>query len=155
MLVEEIISEINRYSSSTTSDAGVTTTTMPGGYKAVSTDMGTTTFNPQGKKVSYQTPKVMGMQQTVNYQGGPRISNIKNTQTTDMGDVDITTNTDGAGRMTRAGINVGDAKLGVDNKGNANMSLQLTDKDRMRASTQMPLAQRMQQLNKLKTIGSL
>tara|TARA_B100001094_G_scaffold272931_1_gene279036 strand:- start:1700 stop:2176 length:477 start_codon:yes stop_codon:yes gene_type:complete len=157
MRLSEIISEkpINRYTSSTTSDAGVTTTKMPGGYKGVQNDLGTTTYNPDGTKMS-QTRSVPGFKQELKFKGGPRIDNVKNTATLSKGDADVTRTTDGAGRMTSAGIDVGygTGKIGVDNKGNANMALQISDKDRMRVSTQMPLAQRMQQLNKLKTIGS-
>ena len=39
--------------------------------------------------------------------------------------------------------------------GNASAAYQITDRDRMRVSTQMPLTQRMQQLNKLKSVGSM
>tara|TARA_B100001057_G_scaffold403632_1_gene415995 strand:+ start:72 stop:536 length:465 start_codon:yes stop_codon:yes gene_type:complete len=154
MLIEEIVGEINRYSSTSTGDDGVTTTAMPGGYKSVQNDLGTTTYNPQGRKTS-QTRSVPGFKQELKFKGGPRISNVKNTATISQGDADITRTTDGAGRMTSAGINVGDASIGVDNKGNANMAYQISDRDRMRVSTQMPLAQRMQQLNKLKTVGSM
>ena len=154
MLIEEIIGEINRYSSTTVGDDGVTTTAMPGGYKSVQNDLGTTTYNPQGRKTS-QTRSVPGFKQELKFKGGPRIDNVKNTATLSKGDVDVTKTTDGAGRMTSAGINAGDSTVNVDNKGNASAAYQISDRDRMRVSTQMPLQQRMQQLNKLKSVGSM
>ena len=147
----ESLQEINRYSSTTTNNAGVTTTKMPGGYKSVQSDAGTTTYNPDGTKMSSQTPAVGGYQQTLKYKGGPRIDNVKNT----MKHGGVTINKDGAGRTTDVGLNYADAKLKVDNKGNASMAYQISDRDRMRVSTQMPLQQRMQQLNKLKSVGSM
>ena len=150
----ESLQEINRYTSTSTSDAGVTTTKMPGGYKSVQNDAGTTTYNPDGTKMS-QTRSVPGFKQELKFKGGPLAKNVKNTTTLSRDDVDVTKTTDGAGRMTSAGLDTGNANVRVDNKGNASASYQITDRDRMRVSTQMPLAQRMQQLNKLKTIGSL
>ena len=150
----ESLQEINRYTSTSTSDAGVTTTKMPGGYKSVQNDAGTTTYNPDGTKMS-QTRSVPGFKQELKFKGGPLAKNVKNTTTLSRGDVDVTKTTDGAGRMTSAGLDTGNANVRVDNKGNASAAYQITDRDRMRVSTQMPLTQRMQQLNKLKSVGSM
>ena len=127
---------------------------MPGGYKSVQNDAGTTTYNPDGTKMS-QTRSVPGFKQELKFKGGPLAKNVKNTTTLSRGDVDVTKTTDGAGRMTSAGLDTGNANVRVDNKGNASAAYQITDRDRMRVSTQMPLTQRMQQLNKLKSVGSM
>ena len=150
----ESLEEINRYSSTTTSDAGVTTTKMPGGTKTVSSDAGTTTYNPDGTKASYKTPTIKGFSQELKFKGGPRIDNVKNTYKLNRGDVDVTKTTDGAGRMTSAGINARDASVKVDNKGNTSAAYQISDRDRMRVSTQATPASNMRNLNKLKNIGS-
>ena len=50
----------NRWSTTSTSDAGVTTTKFKGGGKSVSDDGGTTVFNPDGTKASHTTPNVGG-----------------------------------------------------------------------------------------------
>ena len=155
MLIEEIISEkpINRYTSTSTSDAGVTTTKMPGGYKSVQNDAGTTTYNPDGTKMS-QIRSVPGFKQELKFKGGPRIDNVKNTATLSRGDVDVTKTTDGAGRMTSARVGAGNATVKVDNKGNKSASFNLTDRDRMRVSNLATPASNIRNLNKLKNIGS-
>tara|TARA_B100001248_G_scaffold259554_1_gene245819 strand:+ start:161 stop:625 length:465 start_codon:yes stop_codon:yes gene_type:complete len=154
MLVEEIIGEINRYTSTSTNDAGVTTTKMPGGFKSIQNDLGTTTYNPQGRKMN-QTRSVPGFKQELKFKGGPRIDNVKNTTTLSRGDVDVTKTTDGAGRMTSAGLDTGNANVRVDNKGNASAAYQITDRDRMRVSTQATPASNYRNLNKLKSVGSM
>ena len=158
MRLFEIITEapaINRYTSTSTSDAGVTTTKMPGGYKSVQNDAGTTTYNPDGTKMS-QTRSVPGFKQELKFKGGPRIDNVKNTATlsTSDGDVDVTRTTDGAGRMTSARVDSGNATVKVDNKGLRSASYNLTDKDRMRVSNLATPASNIRNLNKLKSIGS-
>jgi len=156
MLIEEIIGEapaINRYSSTSTSDSGVTTTKMPGGYKSVQNDAGTTTYNPDGTKMS-QTRSIPGFSQELKFKGGPRIDNVKNTLTLRRGDVDVTKTTDGAGRMTSARLDTGNASVKVDNKGNKSAGYNLSDIDRMRVSTQATPASNIRNLNKLKNIGS-
>ena len=157
MLIEEIISEKqtfpNRYSTTSTSDSGVVTTKMPGGYKTVQNDAGTTTYNPDGTKMS-QTRSIPGFSQELKFKGGPRIDNVKNTLTLRRGDVDVTKTTDGAGNMTSARLDAGNASVKVDNKGNKSASFNITDRDRMRVSTQATPASNIRNLNKLKNIGS-
>ena len=156
MRLFEIITEapaINRYTSTSTSDAGVTTTKMPGGYKSVQNDAGTTTYNPDGTKMS-QTRSVPGFKQELKFKGGPRIDNVKNTATLSRGDVDVTRTTDGADNMTSARVDSGNATVKVDNKGNKSAGFNLTDKDRMRVSNLATPASNIRNLNKLKSIGS-
>ena len=154
MRIVEIISEApNRWSTTSTNDAGVTTTKFVGGGKSVSDDSGTTTYDASGRKTNYKSPTVNGFSQELKFKGGPRIDNVKNTYTADMGDGSVTKTTDGAGNMTNVGIKYGDAGVNVDNKGNANMSLQLTDRDRIRVSTQATPKSNMNQLAKLKSLG--
>ena len=157
MRISDIIGEspFNRWSTTSTSDAGVTTTKFVGGGKSVSNDMGTTTYNASGRKTNYKTPSIGGFSQELDYRGGPRISNVKNTYTSDMGDGSVTKTTDGAGNMTNVGIRYGDAGVNVDNKGNANMSLQLTDRDRMRVSTLATPQSNASNLAKLKSLGKI
>lgn len=157
MRLFEIITEapaINRYTSTSTNDAGVTTTKMPGGYKTVQNDAGTTTYNASGRKTNYQSPTVNGFKQELKFKGGPRIDNVKNTYTLNTGDVNVTKSTDGAGNMTSARMDSGNASVKVDNKGNKSASYNINDKTRMRVSTLATPASNMANLNKLKTIGS-
>ena len=157
MRLFEIITEapaINRYTSTSTSDAGVTTTKFVGGGKSVSNDAGTTTYNASGRKTNYQSPTVKGFKQELKFKGGPRIDNVKNTYTTNIGGVNVTKSTDGAGNMTSARMDSGNASVKVDNKGNKSASYNLTDRDRMRVSNLATPASNIRNLNKLKNIGS-
>ena len=86
----------NRWSTTSTSDAGVTTTKFKGGGKSVASDAGTTVFNPDGTKASHTTPAMKGFSQTVNFKGGPRIDNVKNTYSTNG----ITRTTNAIGQPT-------------------------------------------------------
>ena len=94
MKIHDIIGEgPNRYSTTSTNDAGVTTTKFVGGGKSVSNDAGTTTYNASGRKTNYQSPTVKGFKQELKFKGGPRIDNVKNTYTTNIGGVDVTKST--------------------------------------------------------------
>ena len=143
----------NRYSSTSTSDSGVTTTKFVGGGKSVSSDAGTTVFNPDGTKASYTTPAMKGFSQTVNFKGGPRIDNVKNTYKTNG----ITRTTNAIGQPTSTTVNYGDAKVSVDNKGFKSASYSMTDnpKDRIRVSRNLTPKQNMASLNKLKQFNSI
>ena len=153
MRIHDILPESpNRWSTTSTNDAGVTTTKFVGGGKSVQNDAGTTTYNNKGRKIS-QTTSVPGFKQELNFKGGPRIDNVKNTTTVNTGDGTVSRTTNALGKQTSATVNYGDAKVGVDNKGNANMSLQISDRDRMRVSTQATPASNMANLNKLKKVG--
>lgn len=151
MKIYDIIGEgPNRYSTTSTNDAGVTTTKFVGGGKSVSNDAGTTTYNASGRKTNYQSPTVNGFKQELKFKGGPRIDNVKNTYTNNG----VTKTTNALGKQTSATVNYGDAKVKVDNKGNASASYNINDKTRMRVSTLATPASNMANLNKLKTIGS-
>lgn len=148
MLIEQIIAEApNRYSSTSTNNAGVTTTKFVGGGKSVSNDAGTTTYNAAGRKTNYKSPSVSGFNQELKFKGGPRIDNVKNTYTNNG----VTRTTNAVGKPTSTTVNYGDAKVSVDHKGNASSSYQLSDKDRVRVSTRATPASNMAQLNRLKT----
>ena len=152
MLIEDIIPESfpNRYSSTSTNNAGVTTTKFAGGGKSVSNDAGTTTYNAAGRKTNYKSPTVKGFSQSLNFKGGPRIDNVKNTYKSNG----VTRTTNAVGKPTSTTVNYGDAKVSVDNKGNKSAAFQTSDKSRVRVSTRQTPAARLANLNKLKNIGS-
>ena len=143
----------NRYSSTSTSDSGVTTTKFVGGGKSVSDDGGTTVFNPDGTKASYTSPAIKGFSQDIKFKGGPRIDNVKNTYKTNG----ITRTTNAIGQPTSTTLNYGDAKVSVDNKGFKSASYSMTDnpKDRIRVSRNMTPKQNMAQLNRFKQFNSI
>jgi len=150
MRIHDILKEgPNRWSTTSTNDAGVTTTKFVGGGKSVSNDAGTTTYNAAGTKTNHKSPTVNGFSQELKFKGGPRIDNVKNTYTNNG----VTKTTNALGKQTSATINYGDAKVKVDNKGNASASYQLSDRDRVRVSTQATPASNMANLNKLKKVG--
>ena len=143
----------NRWSTTSTSDAGVTTTKFKGGGKSVASDAGTTVFNPDGTKASHTSPAIKGFSQTVNFKGGPRIDNVKNTYSNNG----ITRTTNAIGQPTSTTVNYGDAKVSVDNKGFKSASYSMTDnpKDRVRVSRNLTPKQNMASLNKLKQFNSI
>tara|TARA_B100000902_G_scaffold374730_1_gene403976 strand:+ start:3161 stop:3712 length:552 start_codon:yes stop_codon:yes gene_type:complete len=140
----------NRYSSTSTNNAGVTTTKFAGGGKSVSNDAGTTTYNAAGRKTNYKSPTVGGFNQELKFKGGPRIDNVKNTYKSNG----VTRTTNAIGKPTSTTVNYGDAKVSVDNKGNKSAAFQTSDKSRVRVSTRQTPAARLANLNKLKNIGS-
>lgn len=150
MRIHDILKEgPNRWSTTSTNDAGVTTTKFVGGGKSVSNDAGTTTYNAAGTKTNHKSPTVNGFSQELKFKGGPRIDNVKNTYTNNG----VTKTTNALGKQTSATVNYGDAKVKVDNKGNASASYNINDKTRMRVSTQATPASNMANLNKLKKVG--